>query len=86
MGIAFNLNDPNKLLENKKSGISLALLERGHDGLIQDTHHNPLNAGFPNGTIKGEFYIELDQIIGGPEKIGNGWQMLMDCLSYLVEE
>jgi hypothetical protein len=81
MGIAFNLNDPNKLLENKKSGISLALLERGHDGLIQDTHHNPLNAGFPNGTIKGEFYIELDQIIGGPEKIGNGWQMLMDCLS-----
>jgi alkylation response protein AidB-like acyl-CoA dehydrogenase len=81
MGIAFNLNDPSGLLENKKSGISLALLERGHDGLIQETHHNPLNAGFPNGTIKGEFYIELDQIIGGPEKIGNGWQMLMDCLS-----
>uniref|UniRef100_A0A6C0AZV3 Acyl-coenzyme A dehydrogenase n=1 Tax=viral metagenome TaxID=1070528 RepID=A0A6C0AZV3_9ZZZZ len=81
MGIAFNLNDPEGLLENKKSGISVALLERGHDGLIQDTHHNPLNAGFPNGTIKGEFYIELDQIIGGAENIGNGWQMLMDCLS-----
>ncbi len=81
MGIAFNLNDPSGLLENKKSGISVALLERGHDGLIQDTYHNPLNAGFPNGTIKGEFYIELDQIIGGPENIGNGWQMLMDCLS-----
>ena len=81
MGIAFNLNDPSGLLENKRSGISLALLERGHAGLIQDTHHNPLNAGFPNGTIKGEFYIELDQIIGGPENIGNGWQMLMDCLS-----
>ena len=81
MGIAFNLNDPSGLLENKRSGISLALLERGHPGLIQDTHHNPLNAGFPNGTIKGEFYIELDQIIGGPENIGNGWQMLMDCLS-----
>ena len=81
MGIAFNLNDPNNLLKNNKSGISLALLERGHDGLIQETHHNPLNAGFPNGTIKGEFYIELDQIIGGPEKIGDGWKMLMDCLS-----
>ena len=81
MGIAFNLKDPSGLLENKKSGISLALLERGHDGLIQETHHNPLNAGFPNGTIKGEFYIELDQIIGGYENIGNGWQMLMDCLS-----
>ena len=81
MGIAFNLVDPNGLLENKKSGISVALLERGHDGLIQETHHNPLNAGFPNGTIKGEFYIELDQIIGGQENIGNGWKMLMDCLS-----
>lgn len=81
MGIAFNLKDPNNLLKNKKSGISLALLERGHDGLIQETHHNPLNAGFPNGTIKGEFYIELDQIIGGSENIGNGWKMLMDCLS-----
>ena len=81
MGIAFNLKDPNNLLENNKSGISLVLLERGHDGLIQETHHNPLNAGFPNGTIKGEFFIELDQIIGGAENIGNGWQMLMDCLS-----
>jgi len=81
MGIAFNLKDPNKFLKNNKSGISLALLERGHDGLIQETHHNPLNAGFPNGTIKGEFYIELNQIIGGPEKVGDGWQMLMDCLS-----
>lgn len=81
MGIAFNLKDPNNLLENKKSGITLALVERGHKGLVQDTHHNPLNVGFPNGTIKGEFYIELDQIIGGSENIGNGWQMLMDCLS-----
>lgn len=81
MGIAFNLNDPNKLLKNNKSGISLALLEHGHSGLIQETYHNPLNAGFPNGTIKGEFYIDLDQIIGGPEKIGDGWKMLMDCLS-----
>ena len=81
MGIAFNLKDPHGLLENKTTGISVALLERGHKGLIQETHHNPLNAGFPNGTIKGEFYIELDQIIGGPENIGNGWKMLMDCLS-----
>ena len=81
MGIAFNLKDPSGLLENKRSGISLALLERGHKGLIQDTHHNPLNAGFPNGTIKGEFIIELDQITGGQEKIGEGWKMLMDCLS-----
>ena len=79
MGIAFDLEDPDNLLE--KSGITVALVKRDHAGLIQETHHNPMNAGFPNGTIKGEFYIELDQIIGGPENIGNGWQMLMDCLS-----
>lgn len=79
MGIAFNLTDPNNLL--KKSGITLALVERNHAGLIQDTHHNPLNAGFPNGTIKGEIYIEPSQVIGGEENIGEGWKMLMACLS-----
>ncbi len=81
MGIAFNLKDPDQILTSKKSGITLALLERGHKGLIQETYHNPLNAGFPNGTIKGEFLINPEQIIGGHENIGNGWQMLMDCLS-----
>ena len=79
MGIAFELEDPKNLLG--KSGITLALVERGHPGLIQHTHHNPLNAGFPNGTIKGEFIIDLDQVIGGEESIGNGWKMLMECLS-----
>ena len=79
MGIAFNLEDPDNLLN--KSGITVALLERDHEGLIQNTHHNPMNAGFPNGTIKGEFFIDLDQVIGGEENIGNGWKMLMECLS-----
>lgn len=81
MGIAFNLNDPNNLLKNGKNGISVALVERGHPGLIQETHHNPMNAGFPNGTIKGHFTIELNDIIGGEDNIGNGWKMLMECLS-----
>lgn len=81
MGIAFRLKDPNHLLPNEKDGITLALLERGHEGLIQETYHNPLNVGFPNGTIKGEFYMDPEQVIGGPERIGDGWNMLMDCLS-----
>tara|TARA_B100000424_G_C22930994_1_gene495283 strand:+ start:152 stop:2062 length:1911 start_codon:yes stop_codon:yes gene_type:complete len=79
MGIAFELEDPDNLIG--KSGVTLALVERGHEGLIQDTHHNPLNAGFPNGTIKGEFILDIDQVIGGEENIGNGWKMLMECLS-----
>ena len=79
MGIAFNLEDPDNLIG--KSGITLALVERNHRGLIQDTHHNPMNAGFPNGTIKGIFVIDLEQVIGGEDNIGNGWKMLMECLS-----
>ena len=79
MGIAFDLKDPDNLLG--KSGITVALVERDHLNLIQETHHNPLDVGFPNGTIKGEIVIILDQIIGGEENIGNGWKMLMECLS-----
>ena len=79
MGIAFHLKDPDNLL--KKEGVTVALIERDHEGLIQETHHIPMNAGFPNGTIKGEIYVELDQVIGGEENIGNGWKMLMECLS-----
>lgn len=79
MGIAFNLKDPNNLIG--KDGVTLALVERSHSGLIQDTYHNPLNIGFPNGTIKGEIFIKPNQVIGGIDNIGNGWKMLMDCLS-----
>ena len=82
LGIAFNLKDPNNLLkQDNNNGVTVALVERDHKGLVQTTHHNPLNVGFPNGTIKGEFFIELDQVIGGKTNIGNGWKMLMECLS-----
>ena len=47
----------------------------------QETHHNPLNAGFPNGTLKGNISIPIENIIGGPEKAGMGWKMLMECLA-----
>lgn len=80
VGVAFNVEDPNGLLRGKK-GITVALLERGHPGLIQATHHNPNNAGFPNGTLKGEVLIDVEQVIGGEERIGDGWKMLMECLS-----
>lgn len=81
IGIAFRLEDPNGLLKNKKSGISVALVENSQQGLMQTTYHNPNNAGFPNGTIKGTIYIDPCQIIGGEDKIGEGWRMLMECLA-----
>lgn len=81
IGIAFNIEDPNGLLKNKKTGISVALVESSQHGLQQHTYHNPNNAGFPNGTIKGTIFIDVDQIIGGEDKIGDGWKMLMECLA-----
>ena len=81
VGLAFNLEDPDNLLEQGNSGITVALLEKNHPGLKLETYHNPLDAGFPNGTVKGDLEIDLDQIIGGEEKCGGGWKMLMECLA-----
>jgi acyl-CoA dehydrogenase len=81
IGIAFDLKDPNKLLTSKKSGITVALIENTQNGLIKDTYHNPNNAGFPNGTIKGTIYVDLSNVIGGEKNIGEGWKMLMECLA-----
>lgn len=80
-GLAFNLEDPDDLLESGKSGITVALVEKGTCGLIQETHHNPLNVGFPNGTLKGDLLIPIEQVIGGVDNVGEGWKMLMECLA-----
>ncbi len=81
VGLAFRLEDPDNLLEAGKPGITVALLESSHYGLRKDTHHNPLNSGFPNGTLKGTINIDLDQIVGGEKNTGLGWKMLMECLA-----
>ncbi len=81
IGIAFKLKDPDNLLGNGKHGITVALVENSQPGLKQETYHNPNNAGFPNGTIKGTVNIDPEQVIGGKEKIGEGWKMLMECLA-----
>lgn len=81
IGLAFRVEDPDQLLESKKSGVTVALLEKGHPGLKQDYYHNPLDAGFPNGMLEGTLCIDLDQVIGGEKNIGEGWKMLMECLA-----
>jgi len=81
IGIAFNLKDPNKLLPSKKEGITVVLIENNETGLLQNTYHNPNNAGFPNGTVKGTIFIGTDKVIGGENNVGEGWKMLMECLA-----
>tara|TARA_B100000925_G_scaffold255604_1_gene209061 strand:- start:2294 stop:4222 length:1929 start_codon:yes stop_codon:yes gene_type:complete len=80
IGLAFRVNDKHNL-NGGKGGVTLALLERDTPGLEINTHHNPLNVGFPNGTLKGKFKIPTECIIGGEGNIGEGWKMLMECLS-----
>ncbi len=81
IGLAIRVNDPDKLLKEGSAGVTVALLEKGHPGLEQLTHHNPLNAGFPNGTLKGDLIIQVNKVIGGEKNIGVGWKMLMECLA-----
>jgi acyl-CoA dehydrogenase len=82
VGLAVKVKDPNNLLSHgAKEGVTVALLERGHPGLRQETHHNPLNVGFPNGTLKGDLMIDVDEVIGGEKNVGGGWKMLMECLA-----
>jgi acyl-CoA dehydrogenase len=48
---------------------------------IGDRHH-PMNTSFMNGPTWGkDVFIPLDQVIGGKDQIGNGWSMLLNCLS-----
>lgn len=79
IGIAINVIDDKKIL--KKDGITVILLERGFPGLKQDTYHQPMGVDFPNGTLKGTLKIPLENVIGGEKMIGEGWKMLMECLS-----
>lgn len=81
IGVAFQLQDPEKLLKDGKPGITVALLERNHPGLTVETYHNPNDAGFPNGTVRGKVHFDLTHVIGGEAMAGNGWTMLMECLA-----
>lgn len=83
VGLAFNLKDPKGLLKGKGAeGITIALLERDHPGLNMGRRHDPLVAAFMNGTVTGkDVFIPMKDLIGGQERCGFGWNMLMDCLA-----
>ena len=81
VGLAIDLKDPEGHLDNKKSGITLLLVNKQFSNINMNTHHNPLNIGFPNGTVKGTIDVSIDDVIGGEENVGNGWKMLMECLA-----
>jgi alkylation response protein AidB-like acyl-CoA dehydrogenase len=66
----------------QQEGISLALLPRGYPGLETGPRHDVLSVAFMNGTVKGsDVFIPMDMLIGGQERAGSGWRMLMECLA-----
>ncbi|MFO1505493.1 MAG: acyl-CoA dehydrogenase [Lysobacterales bacterium] len=83
VGLAFRLHDPDRLLgEREDLGITLALLPRDTPGLEIGRRHFPLNIPFQNGPVRGRnVFVPLAQLIGGPDLAGQGWRMLVECLS-----
>jgi acyl-CoA dehydrogenase len=83
LGLAFRLFDPDELLgKGKDVGITLALIPTSHPGVKIGRRHLPSGSAFPNGPNWGEdVFIPVDWIIGGKEMAGQGWRMLMECLS-----
>ncbi|HWS77532.1 MAG TPA: acyl-CoA dehydrogenase [Thermomonas sp.] len=83
IGVAFRMYDPDSLLGDKRDiGISLALVPSDTPGLEIGRRHFPLNSPFQNGPIHGkDVFVPLSQLIGGEDYAGQGWRMLMECLS-----
>jgi len=83
LGLAFRLHDPDGLLGREKDiGITLALIPTNTPGITIGRRHFPLNGVFQNGPNSGkDVFIPMDWIIGGQDKMGQGWRMLMNSLS-----
>jgi acyl-CoA dehydrogenase len=83
VGLAFKLDDPDNLLAGVgKVGITCALLPHDHPGLEIGNRLFPLNQVFMNGVVRiKEAFIPMDWVIGGQAMAGEGWRMLVECLS-----
>ena len=77
LGLAFKLYDPDQLLgSDKELGITLALIPTDTPGIDIGSRHFPLNQAFMNGPNRGkDVFIPIDWIIGGQDRIGQGWRM-----------
>jgi acyl-CoA dehydrogenase len=83
LGIAFKLYDPEHILGKEEDiGITLALVPAKTAGVEIGHRHLPSYQVFQNGPNWGrDVFIPLDNIIGGAERVGQGWKMLMAALA-----
>ncbi len=83
VGLAFHLLDPENVLgKGQDVGITLALVPANHPGVEIGRRHLPAGSSFPNGPVSGkDIFIPIDWVVGGKERAGQGWRMLMACLA-----
>ena len=83
LGLAFRAYDPDGLLgDTKDLGISCALIPADTPGVEIGNRHMPIGAVFMNGPTRGkDVFIPMDWVIGGQERLGQGWRMLMQSLA-----
>ena len=83
LGLAFKLSDPDNILgQGQDLGITCALIPTDTPGVVIGRRHNPLNVPFYNCPTSGvNVEVSLDAVIGGRDGVGQGWKMLMECLS-----
>ncbi|MGY5450096.1 acyl-CoA dehydrogenase FadE [Agarivorans sp. MS3-6] len=83
LGLAFKLSDPDGLLGGQEElGITCALIPTDIEGVEVGRRHFPLNIPFMNGPTKAnDLFVPIDYIIGGKAMAGQGWRMLVECLS-----
>ncbi len=83
VGLAFRLRDPENILgKGEDLGITCALVPATTPGVVLGNRHDPLGTPFFNCPTQGhDVELSVDQIVGGIEGAGHGWQMLMECLA-----
>ncbi len=83
LGLAFKLRDPDHLLgDTVDIGITVALVPTDLPGIEIGRRHLPAMQGFQNGPNSGtDVFIPMDQVIGGQDRIGQGWKMLVSALA-----
>jgi acyl-CoA dehydrogenase len=81
--LACKLSDPDNLLgKGEHIGITCVLIHQGTPGFVSGDHHDPIGDPFYNGPLYGkDVIVPVANIIGGAEKAGQGWRMLMEQLA-----
>lgn len=83
LGLAFKLSDPDHLLGPEVDlGITVALVRTDAPGVEIGRRHIPALQMFQNGPNWGrDVFIPIDDVVGGRERVGQGWRMLMSALA-----